>query len=486
MNEKLLESTVAAIENDMSREAGSLFLDLISDYLDGPGGKQSRVTTTRTPEELADRFSVPFPKEGRPLPEVVDQIVQDVLPDVTRLVNPKYMAVPVAPPLPSAIWTESLIGALNQSNRAFGMSPTATAIELQIVRWLTTKLGLGDNAGGTFTSGGTEANFTALLAARAAILPNAWQDGIGSVSPVVLCGENVHYTVFRAVAQLGLGYKNVIPIPLKDWRMDTDALESHLKRFSQSNTKVMAVVATVGAFGVGAFDNLSVIGELCEAHGVWFHVDGAHGASALLSEEHCYRLNGIEKANSVVWDPHKMMLMPLSASVLLVKDELDLVNAFTSEHVCSLENGKKWNLGTRSFMASRRSDALKVWVALQRYGTDGFGVLYDYLCRLAQLLHGAIESRSEFESLHVPDCNILCFRYVGDRSLNGSDLDSLNQQLVRTFNQSGRGLIATYPTKDRFALRVTIMNPLTREEHLHEMLDDLTDIAKDLVQPYCC
>ena len=482
MNEQLLQETLAAIENDMSHQAGSLFLDLIADYLGSAMNTDKRVFTALTPDELSERFNSSLPKKGQPLTEVINHLAQEIMPDVTRLIDPRYMGVPVAPPLPVSIWMESLIGALNQSTRAFVMSPTATTVEVRLIQWLTEQIGFSNCAGGTFTSGGTEANFTGLLAARAAVLPNAWHEGIGDNPPVVLCAENSHYTVFRAVAELGLGYQQAISLPLRNWRMDTDALEKRLREIAQSNRKVMAVVATVGAFGVGAFDDLSTIGDICQAYGVWLHVDAAHGGSALLSQEHRYRLRGIEKANSVVWDPHKMMLMPLSASVLLVKNEADLTNAFTSEQNESVNPLLKWNLGSRSFMASRRSDVLKVWIALQRYGTDGLGALYDHLCRLTQILYELINERDEFESFHVPECNILCFRYVGNQSLAPTELNRVNRQLRTNFLSSGRGFIATYINEDRCLLRVTLMNPLTKVDHLNQMLDDLNQLGQELLE----
>lgn len=476
VNEQLLNTTLAALKSDMSREAAALFVDLIADYLDLAKAVTKPVSTELGPEELSARLAQPFPRQGQSLDKVVEQFNRDILPDVVRLVHPGYMSVPVAPPLPVTVWMESLIGALNQSTRAFAMSPTATMVERQIIRWLTEQIGFGETAGGTFTSGGTEANFTALLAARAQMLPDAWQEGISSEPPVVLCGENAHYTVFRAVAQLGLGQRRAITIPLRNFCLDTEALASKLQELACSQTKVMAVVATVGAFGTGSFDDLAAIADLCETYSVWLHVDGAHGASALLSEKHRGSLCGIERANSVTWDAHKMMLMPLSASTLLVKEERSLEKAFGSLEVSQSSN-EQW---TRSFMASRRADALKVWIALHRYGTDGLGILYEHLCLLTQQFYEMVSKRTDFEAFHVPTCNILCFRYVGDRSLPQSALNDLNRQLYKHFNRSGRGLIAAFRIENHFTLRVTLMNPFTQLEHLHVLLDSLTEFAQSL------
>jgi L-2,4-diaminobutyrate decarboxylase len=302
-------------------------------------------------------------------------------------------------------------------------------------------------------------------------------------APVVLHGEHAHYSVTRAVAQLGLGTRRAITIPSRDLKMDVAALERRLEELARDRVQVMAVVATAGSTATGTFDDLDAIGRVCETRGVWLHVDGAHGASALLSGEHRSRLRGIERASSVAWDPHKMMLLPLSAGLLLVRDERHLDAAFAQQapYLFHGEEGARIaDQGVRSFMCSRRGDALKVWVALQRHGADGIGVLYDHLCGLTSALHDAIARRSDFESMHVPESNILCFRWIGSRPRDGSSLDELNRELRERYNRSGRGWITSTLLEGRRVLRVTMMNPRTREEHVTRLLDGLAQEAQTL------
>src|SRR5262249_47254400 len=160
---------------------------------------------------------------------------------------------------------------------------------------------------------------------------------------------------------------------------------------------------------------LSAIAELCRAHRIWLHVDGAHGASALLSPAHRHRLRGIEHADSVAWDAHKMMLLPLTSGMLLVRHEQTLEAAFAQRapylfHQAAGE--PSWDQGKRTFMCARRADALKLWVTLQRHGAAALGALYEQLCGVARDLHAAISARTDFEALHEPESNILCFRFV--------------------------------------------------------------------------
>jgi L-2,4-diaminobutyrate decarboxylase len=247
----------------------------------------------------------------------------------------------------------------------------------------------------------------------------------------------------------------------------------------------MAVVATAGTTPTGSFDDIDSIGQLCEARGIWLHVDGAHGASALLSDTHRARLAGVHRARSIAWDPHKMMLMPLTASVVLVRHERELEAAFSQQAPYLFHAGsgdRNWDQGLRSFTCSRRIDAFKVWVAIQRYGASNLGALYDHLCATARALHDAILERPRFRALHEPESNILCFRYVGDRWMPDDRLDDLNLRLRTEYNREGDGWITSTVLGGRRVLRATIMNPRTTAEDVARVLDGLDAVATRLRQ----
>jgi L-2,4-diaminobutyrate decarboxylase len=477
-----IAATLLSLEEDMSAGAGQLFVDLVAEYFAATRESSGHVSTPRTAQELYGRFAEPLPATGRPLAEIVRRLSTDVIADANQLMRPMSMGHQVAAPLPAAVWTEALVSALNQSTAIWEMSPTATVIETQLVRQLAALIGWGPASGGTFTSGGTEATFTALLAARARVMPGAWQNGVGANPPVVVCGEHSHYAVTRAVAELGLGMRSAITVSSREWRMDPLVLRETLDRLAAGGTSVMAVVASAGTTATGSFDDLSIIGPLCEERGIWLHVDGAHGASAILSPLHRHRVRGLHHARSVAWDAHKMMLMPLAVGMLLVREESDLAQAFT-QHAPYLFHGaegeRAWDQGTRSFLCSRRADALKVWVAIQRYGLAGIAALYDVLCARTLSLHAMIASRTDFVAMHEPETNILCFRWVGDLALDDGALDALNLELRTRYNRDGHGWITTTVLGASRVLRVTIMNPRTTDEHLESMLDELARLASE-------
>ena len=482
----LFETTLARMREDASGHAGGAFARVAADYLEhaarGAGAVSPQVA------RLAPGTIAPH-DGGAPLEDVLRDVDRYVVGGANRLWHPMYMGHQVAPPLPAAVWTESLIGALNQSLAVREMSPSVTPIELGLLRWMCS-LVWGDGnarAGGTFTSGGTEAIFTSLLAARNAALPEAAIEGVRRRAAIV-CGEHAHYAVKRAAAEMGLGAAGAITVASANGRMDVAELERTLDRLDADGVVTVAVVATAGSTATGTFDDLPAIGALCAARRIWLHVDAAHGGSALLSARHRDRLAGIEHASSVSWDPHKMMLLPLSAGVVLVRDRGALERAFGQDapylfragttDAPELDDTDAVEQGMRSFMCSRRADALKVWVALRRYGPDGIASVYDALCERTRELQDLLAARPEFEVLHEPECNILCFRWVGSPRLDEAELDPLNLALRERWNGSGDGWITTTVYEGRRVLRVVLMNPLTTTEHLGRLADGLAALAR--------
>lgn len=472
------------LERDTTAEAGAAFLDLAVRYFEDTRAGEGPVSTSLSPAEIAARFDEPLPLDGRPLAEVVERLRRDVIPDSNHLYHPMYLGHQVSAPLPAAVWTEMLIGALNQSSPVWEMSPVATMLEYRTVAWMASLAGFGPGAGGTLTSGGTEATFTALLAARNTAVPDAWENGVGADPPVVVHGEHAHYAVARAVGEMGMGTRSAVLVRSRGFRMDTEALRETLDGLERAGRRVMAVVATAGSTATGSFDDLEAIGALCDERGIWLHVDGAHGASALLSSVHRHRLAGLSRARTVAWDPHKGMLLPLSAGMVLARDERDLERAFAQKAPYLFHGGageRVIDQGVRSFLCSRRADVLKLWVALQRYGADGIGRAYDHLCSVARSLWEEIGERPDFEALHEPESNILCFRWLGDGTLDAERLDDVNRALRPAYNRSGQGWITATVLGGRPVLRVTVMNPRTTADHARALLDGLAAEAERLI-----
>ncbi len=477
------------LESDTTLEAARPILQLAAQYFEQTRAGEGPVSTWHSAEVIADRLDEALPRHPKPLADVARKISTLLLEDINRLAHPMYIGHQVSAPLPAAVWTDALISAVNQSQAVREMSPSFTPLEHQVIEWMTDLVGWDSRAGGTMTSGGTEATLVALLAARSAAIPEVWRNGNGSQPPVVVCGEHAHYAVARAVGEMGLGLSRMIVVPSSDHRMDIDALRATLQQLRAAGTKVMAVVATAGCTATGSFDDLDGIADLCKTFGsddtpLWMHVDAAHGGAAMLAPSHRQNVRGIERARSMAWDPHKTLLLPLAAGLLLMRDERDLERAFAQKAPYLFTPGaeaRAWDMGPRSFQCSRRADVLKLWVVFQRYGADALARLYDRLCRMAGTLHARLSAHPHFTPLHVPQSNILCFAW-DPPGMAHDELDELTDRLRDRYNRSGRGWITATTLDRRRVLRITVMNARTNESHLQALVDGLTAEAASVLR----
>jgi L-2,4-diaminobutyrate decarboxylase len=468
------------------RRSGPALIERMAAYLETVESRA--VSTPHDPSHLADRFTAGVPRTGAPADEVWERVWTDVVGDSIHLAHPMYMGHQVAPPLPHAVLADALAGLLNNSIAVWEMSPTGTLVEAQVVRWMVELLGFPDEADGTLVSGGSAANLTGLLAAREAAFPGSWASGGlagGEIRPVVLTSASAHYSVERALGVMGLPVDAAIAVGGSSGRLEPGALAERIETARADGLAPFAIVATAGSTATGAFDDLDAIADVARAAGVWLHVDGAHGASLLASNRLRDRLRGIERADSVAWDPHKMMFMPISAGAIVLRDRKHLDSAFqqSAPYLFHLRPGesRSRDIGKRTLQCSKRFDALKIWVSLQHYGLDHFAALQERTVENTRLLHAKLVAAPDFEPLHRPESNILCFRFLPDHlPASGPEADTFQALLRERYNRSGRGWITATSLGGRRVLRVTMMNPATEERHLDALLDGLREEARGL------
>jgi L-2,4-diaminobutyrate decarboxylase len=486
--EAVLAALDEHLEVDTTLQAAEPLLALAAQYFADTRRGEGPVSTWHSAQTIADRLETDIPRTGKPLAEVARRLSRVLLDDVNRLAHPMYIGHQVSAPLPAAVWADAVISAFNQSQAVREMSPSFTPLERQVVAWMTDLIGWSERAGGTMTSGGSEATLTAMLAARAFRYPEVWEHGWSRVTgalPVLVCGDHTHYAVTRAAGILGLGMHQVRRVPSPAYHMDVDALEQLLASLRTEGTPVLAVVATAGCTATGAFDAFAEIATVCEryadAHGpLWLHVDAAHGGGALLSARERPRVDGMVRAQSVAWDPHKTLLLPLAAGLVLVRDAAVLDTAF-AQHAPYLfgahAEARAWDMGARSMQCSRRADVLKLYVALERYGADALGLLYERLCDVARALYDVLaDTGVPFRALHTPESNILCFVWEPP-SAPPSEWDALTDTLRERYNRSGRGWITVTTLDGRRVLRITVMNARTRVTHVEALVRGLTEEA---------
>ncbi len=442
-----------------SRQFAHELVDLLFDHVDHIADRP--VVAWRPEEEIAQLVRL---GDAPSTPIELARLVAD---SSIQLHHPSYMGHQVCPPIHEAALADLLISMLNQSTAVWEMSPIATPIEKEIIRWLASLAGYPDTALGTAVSGGSAANLTGLLAARARF--NADDETIGK-RPVLVTSADAHYSIARAGAIMGIPAIDVLKVPTDAaHRMDVDALEEILAAVdARDDAALLAIVATAGSTATGAFDRLDEIALLRDKYRTWLHVDAAHGASVLLSERFSHLVRGLAQADSFSWDPHKMMWMPLSLGTILVRDGVWLRRAFEADAPYLFHGGGQ-NLGEVTIQCSKRADAIKLWIVLKSGGVVPIVNALERTSDMARYLYERIVASDDFEAMHEPMLNILCFR---KRGLSDEQHADLRERLIR----SGRAWITTTVLRGVRVLRVTMMNPRTSEADVDAMLDALRSV----------
>lgn len=330
--------------------------------------------------------------------------------------SPRCMGHQVAPPIPAASLFAAIAAVTNQGNAIHEMSPFATAAERVVVRKLCAKIGWDDASDGVLTNGGSIANLTALLAARNHVEKNSWKRGVAARG-VIFCGEGAHYSISRAAGILGLGTQSVVKIrSTPNGKMDSEQLAIAIERAKASGKVPLCIVASAVATSLGVFDNLTAVGKIAGDEGIWLHVDGAHGASALFSKKYGYLVEGIELADSVIWDAHKMMYMPALCAAVLFRDGKRSFETFQQDAPYLFREGHQdlayFSGGLRTIECTKQSLALPLWGTFAIYGESIFADLVDVTFDLAREFHQLITHSHDFLPVLAPESNIYCFRYV--------------------------------------------------------------------------
>ena len=445
----------------MSFHARRLAHDLVDLLFDHVEETESRpVVEWRSAQELRELVRIDAPPAD-PL-----DLARTVARWSIQLHHPSYMGHQVCPPLLDAAAADFLVSALNQSTAVWEMSPIATAIEKELIRWLADRAGYPESSEGTAVSGGSAANLTALLAARARYSADVANAGR---KPLVITSADAHYSIARAASIMGIPSVDVLKVPTDDGhRMDVGALEETLAAVeSRSDVAVLAIVATAGSTATGAFDRLDEIALLRDRFRTWLHVDAAHGASVVLSERLKHLVRGLERADSFSWDPHKMLWMPLSLGTIMVRDGIWLRRAFEADAPYLFDAARAAeNLGEMTIQCSKRADAVKLWLVLRSRGTAPFAEAMERVSDLTRYVFERVRASEEFEPVHEPELNIFCFRRRGFDDVQTAEL---RERLIR----GGRAWITSTVLRGERVLRVTMMNPRTTERHVDEMLDAL-------------
>jgi L-2,4-diaminobutyrate decarboxylase len=357
-------------------------------------------------------------------------------------------------------------GITNNPMAIYEMGPAAAAIEIEVIDWMLGKVGFdSESAGGVLTHGGSLANLTALLAARAHAAPESWERGVPA-DLAILAAPSAHYSIGRAAGILGLGQDSVIAL-------ETDALEridfarvgDAVRRAHAAGRRPFALVAAACATSTGLHDDLRAAASACEEHGLWLHVDAAHGASGLLSERHRPLLAGIERADSVTWDAHKLLQVSGLCAAVLVRDHRALDRAFQQEasYLFYDRETEGVDLLGLAVECTKAALGLKLFLELASRGERGLGEDVAARYALTRRAHELISARPGFNSPCTPETNILCFRFGDD--------DELQLVLRERLIARGDVHLSSALVNGRRYLRMTITAPATSEATIIHALD---------------
>ncbi len=434
----------------------------IARYFEHP--EDYRVLPDVKPGDVTSQLPSQAPESGEPFDRIFEDFERIVVPGTTHWNHPRFFAYFATSSAPVAVAAEALAATLDVKAMLWRTSPSATELEEVTMRWLGRLLGVPDAWMGIIYDTASIAGFTALAAAREALDLDIRRRGMaGRDLPRlrVYVTEHTHSHVEKAAIALGVGQENVVRVGCDaEYRMRPDALQRRIDDDVAAGMRPLAIVATVGTTSTTSIDPVPAIAEIASRHGVWLHVDAAYAGAAAILPEFRGLLDGIDRADSLVVNPHKWMFVPMDLSVLFVKDEAMVRRAFglVPEYLTTPE-GDAVNYMDYGLQLGRRFRALKLWFVLRYFGAEGIRSKLREHIELAQAFAGWVRADLDWEVVAPHSLSVVCFRF---RGAPDQSLDSFNERLMHAVNATGEMFLSHTKIDGRLALRLAIGNLRTQ------------------------
>ncbi|HZD93875.1 MAG TPA: pyridoxal-dependent decarboxylase [Candidatus Sulfotelmatobacter sp.] len=467
-------------DSETRRRLGYRLIDRVDQYFSSLPDQPVQL-----PEELRSfsDLTTALPEFAEDAERVLEEVCSELIAQGFHVPSANYFGLMNPTPAYMAVLAEMLVAALNPQLASLARSQLAARIERQTVRWLGERVGWNKPFDGTFTSGGNEANFSALAMALAAHFPQAVEDGIAAAPapPVLYTSEEAHHSLDKSAGLLGLGRKALRRIPVNaNIQMDLKHLEAQISRDRAAGSAPFCVIATAGTTNSGAIDDFTGVAEICRRHKLWLHVDGAYGAAAIFSDRHRALVRGIELADSITVDPHKWLAMPFAAGVVLTSHPATLQQAFaTSTPYMPKKTGIAPLLDNFqvSTQWSRRMNSLKLWLTLRVHGRQAYEELIDRQLKLAAFFAEWVRSSGLFEMAAPQVLPIINFRA---KLPEGSEEErrALHEAIAGEVTRDGRRWISTTLVAGRSVIRMMVISYLTGHRHLENLMIALTEAAQ--------
>jgi aromatic-L-amino-acid/L-tryptophan decarboxylase len=462
------------ISSEQFRLLAKQVSDLAADFLETIDAKP--VAPAVNGAESDNAFRTPLPEKGLGA-DALNQL-QTVLTQ-SRINNGRFFGYVLGSGEPVAALADLLASVANQNVTAWRSSPAAVTIERTVVGWLSEALGCKEFSG-TLTGGGSLANLMGLAMAREAKTP-ANEKGL-SAEATVYASEEVHMSIPKAIALLGIGRENLRLVRTDaSFHMIPEELERAIARDKQSGKTPIAVVASAGTVNTGAVDPLPQIAAIAKNHAAWFHIDGAYGALAALAARS--RFQGLELADSISLDPHKWLYQPLDCGCLLYRNADAARKAFshTGDYTRVLSNDpvEGFAFFEESLELSRRFRALKLWLSLRYHGLEAFRQSIKNDLAYARDLAEKIVNQPELELLAPVELSAVCFRFLGTGGRSEGDLNRLNPAILKEVNKKGRVYLSNATLRAKFCLRACIVNHRTKPEDLDAVISEVLEAGRE-------
>ncbi len=470
-----------AMDKESFRQYGYQFVDWVVDYFAKIG--ELPVKPPLNPGDVRKKLPEKPPILGESMDSVFQDFQEIVLPGITHWQHPSWFAYFPANNSPPSILAEMLTAGMGAQCMVWQTSPAAAELEEVVMEWLRQMLGLPEGMAGVIQDTASTATLVALLSARERVTNfNANLRGIQNTL-TVYASEETHSSIEKGVKIAGYGKENLRYIPTDDkFAMIPEKLEEAIVADKNNGFQPACVVGTVGTTSSTAVDPLAPLGKICRRHNVWFHVDAAFSGTAAILPEKKWMLEGVEYADSFVFNPHKWMLTNFDCSAYFVKDEGTLIRTFEihPEYLKTGVDAEVKNYRDWGIQLGRRFRALKLWFVIRSYGVEGLQKIVREHIRLAEKVKYWMEQDKRFELMAPVPVSLVCFRLNDGR--DEDQLNELNKEFLERLNRTGKLLLTQTSLRGKYVLRMSIAARLTEEKHVREAWELIQTTAEELLQ----
>lgn len=472
------------MNNDQFREEAHKLVDWMADYFEEV--EEYPVKPDVQPGDIISQLPESAPKQSESFDNIFNDFKEIIMPGMTHWESPNFMGYfPANKSYPSVLG-EMLTATLGAQCMSWLTSPAATELEERMMEWLRELIDLPESFTGVIEGTASTSTLCALLMAREQITDFGVNESgfSGGQTYTVYCSSETHSSIEKDVKIAGFGRQNLRKIPVDEhYAMQPDELEEAIRKDLENGHKPAAVVATIGTTGSTAIDPLQEIGEICSRYNIFLHVDAAYAGTALLLPEMRWMNDGIEHADSFVFNPHKWMFTNFDCSAFYVKDEALLVRTFEimPEYLKTPEDERVKNYRDWGIPLGRRFRALKLWFVLRSFGVDGLQKKIRHHISLAQNLQEEIEQHKHFEILAPVPLNTICFRFHPDYISDEAKLNELNEKLLNRIQDSGKLFLTHTKLDGKYTIRIVLGNTNLEQQHVDRAWKFVTETALELI-----